>query len=182
MASLQDQLLKSGAINKGKAQRIQKQKQKQRKQKNAASDDQDSKAQVAAAQAEKKARDQALNRQREEESRVKAQQAEINQWVATQRIQAPGERSYQFVHQQRVKKLYVSESAAKDLSLGNLAIVLDAVGEYAIVKPQLADRIAAIDPEQVVLNLQPDKAKPPAVDNGEDDPYADYQVPDDLMW
>lgn len=182
MASLQDQLLKSGAINKGKAQRIQKEKQKQRKQKNASADTAkvDSKAQVAAAQAAKKARDQALNQQREQEQRAKARQAEIHQWIDSQRLAVQGEQGYQFVHDKRVKKLYVDDSTAKQLAAGKLAIVLDAEGGYAVVVSQLAEKIAAIAPEQVVLNLHQQAGKDDS--NADNDPYADYQIPDDLMW
>ncbi len=48
---------------------------------------------------------------------------------------------------------------------------------YAIIPASVADKIAQRDPDSIVLNsaLSQDAQE-------EDDPYADFKVPDDLMW
>jgi tetraacyldisaccharide-1-P 4'-kinase len=45
---------------------------------------------------------------------------------------------------------------------------------------EVAERIAERDPTVVLVLNRPDAA--PAKTPAEDDPYADYPVPDDLMW
>ncbi|MBS5195373.1 MAG: DUF2058 family protein, partial [Morganella morganii] len=49
--------------------------------------------------------------------------------------------------------------------------------EYAIIPAVVADKITQRDAESIVLNnaLAQDEAD-------EDDPYADFKIPDDLMW
>ena len=75
----------------------------------------------------------------------------------------------------QIKKIYVSASVQTDLVRGRLAIVK--LGEeYELVPAPVADKISQRD-EGYVLSQQ---AATQEVD--EDDPYADYQIPDDLMW
>ena len=47
-----------------------------------------------------------------------------------------------------------------------------------IVTRETAEKLAELDKD--VILVQNDKAVDEQVD--EDDPYADYQIPDDLMW
>ncbi len=49
--------------------------------------------------------------------------------------------------------------------------------EYAIIPAVVADKIAQRDASYIVLNCElSQEAK------DEDDPYADFVIPDDLMW
>ncbi|MNP63046.1 hypothetical protein D3C76_1583930 [compost metagenome] len=50
-------------------------------------------------------------------------------------------------------------------------------GEYAIIPAIVADKIAQRDESSIVLNAELSKEA-----KDEDDPYADFVVPDDLMW
>ncbi len=178
MASLQDQLLKAGVINKGKAQKIRKDKQKQRKQKVA--DDpttEESKLLAAKALEEKKQRDLERNKQLNAEAERKALQAQVNQWVTTAQLEpGGGDIPYQFVHNKVIKKIYVSALMTEELSRGRVAIVT--LGDrYCLVPEAVGKRVLAAAPERFVL-MNESAAK----DSPENDEYADYKVPDDLMW
>ncbi|ENC42616.1 hypothetical protein ECP02999175_0366 [Escherichia coli P0299917.5] len=50
-------------------------------------------------------------------------------------------------------------------------------GEYAIIPASVADKIAQRDASSIVLH-----SALSAEEQDEDDPYADFKVPDDLMW
>ncbi|HEN3643503.1 TPA: DUF2058 family protein, partial [Yersinia enterocolitica] len=65
---------------------------------------------------------------------------------------------------------------------GRLAIarvVADNNGEseYAIIPASVADKIAQRDANSIVLNSALSQEE-----QDEEDPYADFKVPDDLMW
>ena len=74
-----------------------------------------------------------------------------------------------------VKKLYVSSKLHDELSRGLVAIARLAE-QYILIPAQVAEKVMQRDAASIVLlntkQQQPD----------EDDPYADYQIPDDLMW
>ena len=60
------------------------------------------------------------------------------------------------------------------ITAGKLKIVNDN-GVFELVPPAIAEKIRQRNPS-LVIDL-PDEQSP-----AEDDPYADYKVPDDLMW
>ncbi|HBP97063.1 MAG TPA: DUF2058 domain-containing protein, partial [Pantoea agglomerans] len=49
--------------------------------------------------------------------------------------------------------------------------------QYAIIPASVADKIAQRDASAIVLNSALSEEA-----QDEDDPYADFKVPDDLMW
>ncbi|RBP31070.1 hypothetical protein DET50_10691 [Marinobacter pelagius] len=178
MASLQDQLLKAGLADEKKAKAIRSEKRKQRKQQPKGAV-QVNEAEIRARQAreEKAERDRQLNLQRQKEAEKKAIQAQIRQLVETNRLdRSRGETSYQFVDGKRIKKILVDDTMVDQLSRGRLAVVR--LGEnYDVVPEKVARKIMERDEGAVVVlhDRQQD-------DQGEDDPYAGYEIPDDLMW
>lgn len=178
MASLQDQLLKAGLADEKKAKTIRSEKRKQRKQQPKGAV-QVSEAETRARQAreEKAERDRQLNLERQQAAEKKAIQAQIRQLVETNRLdRSRGETSYQFVHDKKIKKIFVVEKMVDQLSRGRLAIVHVNDG-YEIVAEGVARKIMERD-ENAVVVLHDRKTD----DAGEDDPYAGYEIPDDLMW
>ena len=176
--SLQEQLLGAGLVDKKKAKSVKKEKYKQAKQQpkgQAAIDESKQLAQQALQ--EKRERSKELARQQQQEADKKAIQAQIKQLIETNRIdRKDGETAYQFVDGKKIKKLYVTDLLQNQLSKGLIAIVK--LGEsYELVPQIVADKIAQRD-EATVLLLNSKSAD--VVE--EDDPYADYQIPDDLMW
>ncbi|MBB2895240.1 MULTISPECIES: DUF2058 domain-containing protein [Pseudomonas] len=176
--SLRDQLLKAGLVNEKQAKQAVKQKQKQTRMEHRGQTEKDRSQELAVqqAQAEKLAKDQELNRAQEDKKKRKAEQAQIKQLIETSRLpKLSTEDYYNFVDDKKVKRLSVNVMMRDKLSKGSLAIVRYE-GRYEVVPRATAERIQERDPKRVVLlNVQSGEPDP-------DDPYAAYQVPDDLMW
>ena len=182
MASLQEQLLKAGLVDEKKAKQAKKDKRKQTRVANKSKDKPVDENKQAAQQtmAEKAERDRELNKKRQEEAEQKAIAAQVKQLINLNKLsKGKGDIGYNFVDQ-TVKKIYVTASQQEELSSGRLAVCkLLENGEvvYEIVPAIVADKIAQRDASSVVMKN--DKSAD-IID--EDDPYADYQIPDDLMW
>ena len=176
--SLRDQLLKAGLVNEKQAKQADKQKQKQQRleKKGQVEVDDEQKRIAQQAMAEKVARDQELNLQQKEKAEQKARAAQIKQLIETSRLpKLTTEDYYNFVDDKKVKRLSVNNLMRDKLSRGSLAIVRHG-GGYEVIPREAALKIQERDPQRVVqLNVQTEA--PDA-----DDPYAAYQIPDDLMW
>lgn len=173
--SLQDQLLNKGLIDKKKAKTIKKAQRISKREQSAESDEGKLRAQEALQV--KSERDKELNRQKNEKAAQKAVLAQIKQLIETNQINnADGEIAYQFSHGKNVKKLYVSELLQDQLVKGLIAIVTQEEN-YALVPRLVAEKISQRDATFVVVlnSNEGDVAD-------ENDPYADYKIPDDLMW
>lgn len=178
MSSLQDQLLKAGLIDEKKAKQVRKEKRKtakvQRKSNDIVVDE--TKQQVQKAREEKTERDRQLNAARKAEAERKAIAAQIKQLIEMNRQPKDrGELAYNFTDGGKIKQLYISATLQRRLTNGLLAIVKLNDG-YELVPAPVAERIAQRDPASIIaLNAKQETPE-------DDDPYADYQIPDDLMW
>lgn len=183
MASLQDQLLKAGLIDKKKATQVNKEKRKKSKVERRSKEQiiDETKASIQQSRVEKVERDRELNHQRQEEANKKAIAAQIKQLIQINKLKkVAGEVGYNFVDENKIKKLYITDALQNQLSLGRLAIVKlleNNIIKYELVPTAVAEKIALRDEKSVVLI----NAKTEATAD-EDDPYADYKIPDDLMW
>ncbi len=178
MASLKDQLLNAGLIDKQKAKQLKQELRKEAKvrQKGQVPLD-DNKEQVKRNLVEKTERDRQLNKQQQEVVERKAIQAQISQLIKMNRIKREsGDIAYQFTDGTRIKKIYVTEQLQKDLVNGRLAIA-KLGNEFELLPSSAAEKIRQRDPQVIVLL---NTYEVTGVD--EDDPYAEYQIPDDLMW
>ena len=176
--SLRDQLMKAGLVSEKQAKQAGKQKQKQQRLEKKGQVEVDDVIKQAAlqAQAEKAARDQALNEQQKEKAEQKARAAQIKQLIETSRLpKLQSDDYYNFVDEKKIKRIAVNAMLRDKLSRGSLAIVRHG-GGYEMIPREAALRIQERDPRRVILLNTPTEA-PDA-----DDPYAAYQVPDDLMW
>ncbi|GAA5215043.1 DUF2058 domain-containing protein [Corallincola platygyrae] len=176
MASLQEQLLKAGLGDKKKAQKINKQKHQQRKAKTAQTAE--SRELAAKAKQEKLEKDRELNLQRKQEAEQKAITAQIRQIIETNTVATDnGDMVYNFTDGNKVKRLYTDAATHKQVTLGNLTVVkLD--DSYRLIPTAAADKIKQRDESYVIYVAEQTDSKA----EEEDDPYADFQVPDDLMW
>lgn len=182
--ALRDQLLKAGLVNEKQAKKAAKEKQKetfvqQTQGKSTGADANKLKAQQA--QAEKIERDRQLNQQRQVQAEKKAVAAQIRQLVEQHR-EAKGEASdtpFNFIDRGKVKRLYVSDQVRQKIALGKLAVVrLEEA--YELVPSEAAEKIRQRDAECIVVFNHPQAES--SVEAKDDDPYAKFQVPDDLMW
>ncbi len=178
--SLLDQLKKSGLVDKSKAQKSkhsQYKNQKQKTKKGAAAQLDEAKLLAKKAHTEKVERDRLLNQQQKEEAERTAIGAQIKQLIETNSIKEyDGDIAYNFTDANLVKRLYVSEKIHGHLTAGSLAIAKLGEG-YELVPAPVANKIRQRDEQCIIMN---EHRTEPALD--EDDPYADYQIPDDLMW
>lgn len=178
--SLFDQLKNSGLVDKSKAQKAKHSQYKNKKQKTkkgAAAQADEATLLAQKALTEKVERDRQLNQQRQEEAQRKAVAAQIKQLIETSRVtDREGELVYNFTDANVVKRIYVTEQIHKHITNGRLAIAK--LGEsYELVPLSVAEKIKQRDEQCIIMS---DQASEPEPD--EDDPYADYQIPDDLMW
>jgi uncharacterized protein YaiL (DUF2058 family) len=178
--SLLDQLKKNGLVDKNKALKAkhsQYKSQKQKSKKGSAEPVDEAKVLSQKAQAEKLERDRLLNQQRKEEAERKAIAAQIRQLIETNGVKdRDGDICYNFQDANVVKHLYVSEAVYKHIMAGLLAIA-KVEDTYELVPVAVAEKIIQRDPQCIILC----NASAEAEQSG-DDPYADYKIPDDLMW
>ena len=177
--SLQDQLLKAGLVDKSRANKARKQQKaqtrQQRHQKGAVAPGPNPQQQKE--QAEKAARDRELNQQRDEVRRQREIAAQVKQLVTSSRYprsEREDDRPFYFENKGKLKRLYLSSETHRMVTSGRLVIV-NCNGVFELVPPDVAEKIRQRNPS-LVIDL-PDEQRP-----DENDPYAKYQVPDDLMW
>lgn len=175
--SLQEQLLKAGLVSEKQVKQVKKDKRKSAKQKKHHKEPVDLAKQAAEqAQKEKAERDRKLNEERNQRNERRAIVAQIRQLIDANRVaRQNGEVPYNFVDDKKVKKLYVTEAQHQQLSSGQLAII-SFQKAYELVPAAAAQKIAERDKKCVVSLV--DKSAIQA----EEDEYADYKIPDDLMW
>jgi len=177
--SLADQLLKAGLGNKQSVQKANKQKrkkQKQQKHQKAPVVDEAALAQQKA-QAEKAERDRQLNRQIKADADQKAIQFQIRQLIELNQLPLKGaDQTYNFNDNNVVQNLLVTAEIMRLISQGRLAIIkFD--DQYRVVPVPVAEKIQQRDGDCVVVLNQVEQSQ---IDDN--DAYADFQVPDDLMW
>jgi len=175
----QEQLLKAGVVSKQQVQKANteknKKKKQQRNQKGKAVDEAAIKASKAA---EAKAqRDRELNKKKEDQAKAKAVSAEINQLILDNLIERDEscEIVYNFEHNKKVKRIYVNEDMKQKIIQGKLGLAR-IEGRYELVPESVAEKINQRNERRIVIFSAEDEA----VD--ENDPYAEFQVPDDLTW
>ncbi|MGZ8219902.1 DUF2058 domain-containing protein [Methylomagnum sp.] len=178
MAGLKDQLLKAGLVNEKQIKQAQKEKRKEQPHQNKASAAEEEKRRQRAA-AEKAERDRQLNAQRQQEAEKKAMVAQVRQLIeANRQPKEAGDTPFNFSDGGTVKRLHLSDKLRGQIVKGVLAIVrLD--GQYELVLAEVADKIRQRDAAAVVLQNEPPRKQEP---EASDDPYAAFQVPDDLIW
>lgn len=179
MASLQEQLLQAGLADEKKLKAHQKEKKKQRKQQPKGSTQTDeTKLRAQQAREEKAERDRQLNQQRNEEARRKAIGAQIRQLVESNRLdRSRCDVDYQFAHGKKIKKILVDNTMTDQLARGRLAVVF-VNDNYEVVPEPVARKIMERAAEAVVVLHE----RTQGAESDEDDPYAGYEIPDDLMW
>lgn len=177
--SLQDQLLKSGLVSAAQAKSVKtdKRKQTQQQRKNKVEVVDEAKELAQKAQAEKIERDRELNQLRRQQEEQKELAAQIKQMIDANKLPKDAEGlAFNFTDDNKVKRLYVSEAMRDQLAQGRLAIV-KLGSQYEVVSAEVARKIQSRDAASVIVFNEPNKTVEVV-----DDAYAEYQVPDDLIW
>ena len=178
MASLQDQFLKAGLVDKNKAKLVHQDKLKQKKVERKTGNESVDASRLAALEVQRKNAERAreLNAQRDAAAKQKAVFAQIVQLVQNNRqSKGAGDIAYYYTHGIKSDKIYVSAAVQTHLIAGRLVIVcLD--GKTELLPRIIADKIAERDAALVV------RVKKPTTEIDADDPYAAFQIPDDFTW
>ncbi|MCE0800794.1 MULTISPECIES: DUF2058 domain-containing protein [unclassified Buttiauxella] len=175
--TLQEQMLKAGLVSSKKMAKVQRTAKKSRVQAREAREavEENKKAQIE--------RDKELVEQQKQATLSKEYKAQIKQLIEMNRIIiSKGDIGYNFTDNNLIKKIYVDKVTQTQLTNGRLAIARlmtdkNPEGEYAIIPASVADKIAQRDASYIVLNSTLSQEA-----QDEEDPYADFVVPDDLMW
>lgn len=178
--SLFDQLKQAGLADKNKANKIKHEQYKKNKntsKKTQAKQREEKDRLAKIALAEKVERDRVMNQQINEAAEHKAIAAQIRQLIESNTIDdVEGEIIYNFTDAGLVKHIYVSEQGYKLLMSGRL-VVAKLEDSYKLVPQIVADKIKQRDEQCIITadhNIETNLEA--------DDPYADYTIPDDLMW
>jgi len=178
MASLQEQFLKAGLVDKNKVKVANQDKNKQKKVERRTGTVSVDEARLAAQETQRKNAERAreLNIQRDAAATQKAIMAQIAQMVQQNRQSlGKGDIAYNFTHDKKIERLYVSAEVQGHLVAGRLVIICQD-GATNLVPRIIADKIAERDASLVV------RVNKVSTEIDAEDPYAAYQIPDDLMW
>jgi uncharacterized protein len=175
--TLQEQMLKAGLVTSKKMAKVQRTAKKSRVQAREAREavEENKKAQLE--------RDKQLSEQQKQAALSKEYKAQVKQLIEMNKITiAKGNIDFNFTDNNLIKKVVVDKLTQAQLISGRLAIarlIIEGSGEsqYAIIPASVADKIAQRDASSIVLNSALSQEE-----QDEDDPYADFKVPDDLMW
>lgn len=176
---LQEQLLKAGLVKKSKLAEVAREQNKARHGKGPAAPS-EIQREAERARAEKAERDRALDAERKAQARTTELRAQARQIITDRKVPRTGEIEYRFNAGGAIRTVLVNDDLKKKLVAGALVIVqLD--DRYELLPRVAAEKVRERDASLIVLDHgQPADA---ATSTSEDDDYyAQFKVPDDLMW
>lgn len=149
---LRNQLLKAGLVNTKQVKKVEHEKHVNRK-KNHGNSDPSTESTLRKEQAAQAQRTRELNRQREEEKRLRERKAQVKQLIETNRLERDGRGDpYHFVEHGKIMRIFVCKEMVDQLSRGQLAIV-KLHDTYEVVSAKVARQIAERDQEALLLLL-----------------------------
>ncbi len=178
---LQEQLLKAGLVKKSKVAEVAREQNKARHAKTS-SEPNEIQLEAERTRAEKVERDRALAAERKAQTRVAELRAQARQIIQDRKVPRSGESEYRFVADGAIRTLLLNEDLRKKVSSGVLVIVqLD--DRYELLPRPAAEKVRERDASMIVLDHGQDPGTEPLAATSEDDAYyAQFQVPDDLVW
>lgn len=176
MSDLRAQLLKAGVASKKQAHKAKQHQAKKRR--NQATDEPEAAELAAKAVAEQKARDRALNSQKEAERHEKEKRARLLDLLKAHQLnKKQGDEPYNFTLNDKVCRIHTSKRLLKDLIAGRVGVIHPSDDNYVVVPKAIVERVQAID-----STVPATVAKAASDAASETDEYADYAVPDDFSW
>ncbi len=173
--SLRDQLVKAGLANKASANALNAKSRKKHKDKkpHSAAD-----AAAKRAAAEKRERDRALNAELEAKKARTALKAQIKQLIETNALSDyRGELTFNYVSGGKIRPLFVTQKVHDELAADNIAITR-LNGKTWLIPVDTGEQVLKLNPDWAVFRPAQDKTD----EKSPDDPYAGFDVPDDLTW
>ncbi|HHD7738429.1 TPA: DUF2058 domain-containing protein [Providencia rettgeri] len=175
--TLQEQMLKAGLVTSKKMAKVQRTAKKSRVQAREAREavEENKKAQLE--------RDKQLSEQHKQMVQSKEFKAQVKQLIEMNKVDiSKGDISFNFTDNNVIKQVVVDKITQTQLISGRLAIARLVIensdnNEYVIIPASVADKITQRDANSIVLNNTLSQEE-----QDEDDPYAHFKIPDDLMW
>ncbi|MEA3404628.1 MAG: DUF2058 domain-containing protein [Pseudomonadota bacterium] len=180
--SLFDQLKKSGLVNEQQAKKAKREKYQQTKKSKGKKGGQavnNEAAELAAKAAQEKAeKDRQLNLERKQQQEKRALQAEVLQIIKTNQVtNFKGDIAYNFADGEAVKTLYVNRKTQKSLIAETLRIARFN-GGYALISIEAAEKVEQRDKDVLIPLVGEDDS----ISKEDQDYYAQFEIPDDLVW
>lgn len=178
---LQEQLLKAGLVKKSKVAQVAREQDKARHAKGAA-DPNDIQREAERVRLEKVERDRALEAERKAQLRAAEMRAQARQIIRDKKVARAGDSEYRFSADGAIRTLLVNDDLRRKLSSGVLVVArLD--DRYELLPRAAGDKVRERDASLVVLDHGQAAGSEPAASSSEDDAYyAQFKVPDDLVW
>lgn len=178
---LQEQLLKAGLAKKSKVAAVAREQHLARHAK-AAAGPTEIQREAERARAEKIERDRALAAERRAVAHAAELRAQARQIIRDRKVPRSGDSEYRFPADGAIHSLLVDEDLRRKLASGALVIArLD--DRYELLPRVAAEKVRERDASLIVLDHgQPDGGDAPASTSEDDAYYAQFQVPDDLVW
>lgn len=177
---LQEQLLKAGLVKKSKLSEVAREQNKAR---NAKGPPVLNEIQLEAerSRAEKVERDRALEAERRAQARIAELRAQARQIIEDKKVLRSGESEYRFSVDGAIRTLLVNNDLRQKLSCGSLVIArLDE--RFELLPRAAADKVRERDAAMIVLDHGQASSEPAAASSEDDAYYAQFKVPDDLIW
>ncbi|MDQ2702694.1 MAG: DUF2058 domain-containing protein [Pseudomonadota bacterium] len=181
LTPLQEQLLKAGLAKKSKVAEVAREQLEARHGKGPAKPS-DIALEAERARQEKVERDRALERERKIQARQAELRAQARQIIQDKQVPCAGESEYRFDADGAIRSLLVGNEQRRQLASG--ALVIARLGERYVLLPRAAgDKVREREAGMVVLDHGKDAGAGDTAATSEDDAYyAQFQVPDDLVW
>ena len=178
---LQEQLLKAGLVKKSKVAEVAREQNKAR---HAKTPPTPSEIQLEAerARAGKAERDRAIEAERKAQARTAELRAQARQIIQDRKVPRSGESEYRFTEGGVIRTLLLNDDLRRKLSAGVLVIArID--DRYELLPRAAADKVRERDAGMIVLDHgQQAGVEPVAATSEDDEYYAQFKVPDDLIW
>jgi uncharacterized protein YaiL (DUF2058 family) len=178
---LQEQLLKAGLAKKSKVAAVAREQHLARHVR-APAEASEIQREAERLREEKVERDRALAAEQKARAHAAELRAQARQIIKDRRVPRTGDSDYRFTADGAIRSLLVNEDLRRQLSSGALVIArLD--DSYELLPRAAAEKVRERDAGMIVLDHGQAAGSAPAASTDEDDAYyAQFKVPDDLVW
>lgn len=177
---LQQQLLKAGLVKKSKVAEVARQQLKAREGK-APPTDREIQLEAERTRLEKVERDRALEAERRARARTAELRAQARQIIADKKLDRRGDSEYRFTADGAIRTLLVDDELRRQLSSGAL-VIASVDGRYELLPRAAGEKVRERDAGMIVVDHGQAADDTPTSSAEDDAYYAQFEVPDDLVW
>lgn len=178
---LQEQLLKAGLVKQSKVAQVAREQNKARQTKGSTGPT-EIQREAERAREQKIERDRAFAAEHKAQARNAELRAQARQIIQDKKVPRAGDSEYRFSADGAIRTILVNDELRKKLAAGTLVIAR--LGDrYELLPRAAAEQVRVRDAGMILLDHGQVASVEASVGNAEDDAYyAQFQVPDDLVW